>query len=188
MASVVSWFRSQSDLSHTLMASGATGAVASVLPSLGPANCTMATLSSTAVMLGSQTWVASVAGPTMFMNMERHAFGDIQARLFPKLGMVGLSMSGLAMTGYIAHHNPDTAFWLLTSSLVSNLLNSFIFFPTTTHYQYERRKYQAGSEEFKTASKLFGITHGVSVLVNLGSMVANFAFLYIVSKKLATVL
>jgi len=189
LRSVMDWLRSQSDLSQTLMVSGVTGAAASIVhASCAPAAANMLTLSSTAVMLGSQTWVASVAGPTMFVNMERSAFGNIQARLFPKLGMVGLSMSGLAMAGYIAHHSPDQAFLLLSASLLSNVLNSFLIFPTCTHYMYEKRKYEEGSEEFKKNAKMFGITHGVSVLMNLGSMAANFAFLYIVASRTARVL
>ena len=124
----------------------------------------------------------------MFINMERHAFGNIQARLFPKMGMVCMSMSGLAMAGYLNTHNPDTPFTLLTSSLLINALNSFIIFPITTDYMYERRKHEVGTEEFKTANKMFGITHGISNLINLGSIAANVAFFYIIATRVAKTL
>ena len=141
-------------------------------------------LSSVAVMFGTQNWVSWVAGPTMFLNMERSAFGDIQARLFPKMGMVTWSMSSLALASYLANHSWDTSASLLCSSLVLNLLNSLLFFPVTTKYQYKIRELQEGTPEKASARKMFGALHGASVLVNLGSMVANTAYLYILASNL----
>ena len=40
-------------------------------------------------------------------------------------------------------------------------------------------------EEAKTAARAFGIAHGVSNLVNLGSLAANLAYLYIVAARVA---
>merc|ERR1719445_1413520 len=124
-------------------------------------------------MLGTQCWVGFVAGPTMFTNMDRHAFGDIQARLFPKMGMVNMAMSALALTSY-----------LFGSSLFINTLSSFVLFPVTAHYQYEMRKHEVGTPERKKAGMMFGINHGTAVLLTYGSIMANLAYLYIVAAKI----
>merc|ERR1712137_925455 len=95
-----------------------------------------------------------VGGPTMFSNMERTKFGDIQARLFPKMGMACMSMSGLGIASYLHSHSPGTALYLLATSLLINAVNSFIVFPVCTGYMYERRKHEEGSEEQKKASMI----------------------------------
>jgi len=184
--SAVNWVRSRSDFSHTCMSTAVTAAGAAVVPTLPQTAATFVTLSSTGIMLGTQCWVAFVAGPTMFTNMERHAFGNIQARLFPKLGMVSMGMSGLAVAGYLKSHSPDLSLALLSSSLIINILNSFIFFPVCTNYMYEMRKHEVGTDERKKAGMMFGITHGISNIVTLVSLAANLGFFYIVASKIGT--
>lgn len=46
--------------------------------------CTVLHLFSFASWFGCAMWVSFVAGITMFMNMKRHEFGRLQARLFPR--------------------------------------------------------------------------------------------------------
>lgn len=46
--------------------------------------CTVLHLFSFASWFGCAMWVSFVAGLTMFMNMRRHEFGRLQARLFPR--------------------------------------------------------------------------------------------------------
>ena len=179
----INWVRGTSDLNHTLMATAATGAVSSLIPGLSATNATFVNLGSVSAMVGTQLWVALVGGPTMFTNMERTKFGDIQARLFPKKGMACMSMSGLGIASYLHSHSPDTALYLLATSFLINAVNSFIVFPICTGYMYERRKHEEGSEEQKKASMMFGITHGVSNLINLGSIIANLAYLYILAER-----
>ena len=179
----INWVRGTSDLNHTLMATAATGAVSSLIPGLSATNATFVNLGSVSAMVGTQLWVALVGGPTMFSNMERTKFGDIQARLFPKMGMACMSMSGLGIASYLHSHSPDTALYLLATSFLINAVNSFIVFPICTGYMYERRKHEEGSEEQKKASMMFGITHGVSNLINLGSIIANLAYLYILAER-----
>merc|ERR1711915_886686 len=107
---------------------------------------------------------------------ERHAFGNIQARLFPKLGMVSMGMSGLAVAGYLKIHSPDLSLAFL----------SFILFPVCTNYMYEMRKHEVGTDERKKAGMMFGITHGISNIVTLVSLAANLGFFYIVASKIGT--
>merc|ERR550519_371074 len=104
--------------------------------------------------LGTQVWVSFVAGPTMFMNMERHAFGDLQARLFPKFGMVGLATGLLGIASYhLSHPEPDLMLALLATSTITHFINSFSLFPLTTRLQYQRRNAKLGSVELKKVTK-----------------------------------
>ena len=36
------------------------------------------------IQLGTQTWVAAIAGPSMFANLSENTFADVQAVLFPR--------------------------------------------------------------------------------------------------------
>ena len=180
----VNWLRGQSDFAHTCMAGTAAGAASALVPNLQPHTAAAVNLASMGVMLGTQCWVGFVAGPTMFTNMDRHAFGDIQARLFPKMGMVNMAMSALALTSYLCHKSPDTCSSLIGSSLFINTLSSFVLFPVTAHYQYEMRKHEVGTPERKKAGMMFGINHGTAVLLTYGSIMANLAYLYIVAAKI----
>ena len=46
-------------------------------------------------------------GPTMFLNMDKKQFSEIQARLFPKFGMVAVFTGTVALTAYNTLH-PST--------------------------------------------------------------------------------
>jgi len=178
------WIKSQSDLTHNGLLVVATSAAIPAVMSLQAPCTAFINLSSVSVMFGTQNWVSWVAGPTMFLNMERSAFGDLQARLFPKMGMVTWSMSSLALASYLANHSWDISATLLSSSLVLNLLNSFLLFPATTKFQYRIRECEEGTPEKATARKMFGMTHGLSVLLNLSSILANTAYLYILAANI----
>ena len=97
-----------------------------------------------------------------------------------------MGMSGLAVAGYLKNHSPDLSLALLSSSLVINILNSFIFFPVCTNYMYEMRKHEVGTDERKKAGMMFGITHGIANIVTLASLAANLGFFYIVASKIGT--
>ena len=38
----------------------------------------------TGIQLGTQTYVAGIAGPSMFANLDADTFADVQAVLFPR--------------------------------------------------------------------------------------------------------
>ena len=104
-----------SDLTHATLAVGASSALIPLLPSLSPSHLAALHLSSLATGLGTQMYVSFVAGPTMFLHLPRHVFGDVQvmnnlkcstsqncfkARLFPKMGMVTTGTSLLTLATY----------------------------------------------------------------------------------------
>jgi len=182
---VFCWLKSQSDLTHSSLAVAATAAVMPAIPSLPPAALAMTNLTTMSVQLGTQAYVAFVGGPTMFVNLPRNTFGDIQARLFPKMGMLCMSSGALTLATYSVNHGVDTATYLLASSLLINILNSFVVFPKVTEFMLELRKHEEGTPERKKAGMRFGITHGVSNLINLGSMLANLGYIYIIASRVA---
>ena len=67
-------------------------------------NLALASLVSIGTQLGSQFWVGTVAGPTMFVNLERPTFGFIQSKLFPKYGLIGTATSVIALGGHYFSH------------------------------------------------------------------------------------
>ena len=72
------------DYKDGILASGLMGMSVPILHRLDNKNIFACQVISIGVQLGTQCWVSFIGGPTMFANMERHAFGDIQSKLFPK--------------------------------------------------------------------------------------------------------
>jgi len=186
LKTLVTRLTSQSDLTHNSLAAAASAATLPMISGLSPAPLATLHLTSISAALGTQLYVGFVAGPTMFMNMERHAFGNIQARLFPKMGMVTVGSNIISLGTYcVAHSNHDMATALLVTSLALNSLNSFFVFNWCTQLMFELRKHEVGSEQRKIAGKRFGMAHGISVLVNLASMASVLGYLYIMSTRIA---
>jgi len=181
---VFGWLKSQSDLTHNTLTVVSTAALVPAVSYLSPAALTTLNLASMSIQFGTQSYVAFVGGPTMFVNLPRQVFGDIQARLFPKVGMLCMSTGAFTLASYSVNHATDTATYLLASSLLINVFNSFLIFPKVTEYMLALRKHDEGSEERKKAGMRFGITHGISNLINFGSMIANFGYIYIIASRI----
>ena len=67
-----------------LLASGLMGISVPIMYRLNQKSLFASQVISVGIQLGTQCWVSFVGGPTMFANMEREAFGNIQSVLFPK--------------------------------------------------------------------------------------------------------
>ena len=120
----------------------------------------------------------------MFLNMPRSVFGDVQARLFPKMGMVCSGSSLLALASYsLVHPVHDSGTLLLATSLACGLLNTFVVIPWTSSLMFDRRKFDKGSEEEKKASAKFGMAHGVSVLAVIVSLGCSLAYTNMLAKR-----
>jgi len=186
---VFDWIQSQSDLAHTSMAIGGVSACVPLLPSLSPPTLLGLCITSTGVQLGTQAYVGFVSGPTMFLNMPRQEFGNIQSRLFPKMGQVcvGTGVVSLASAILMTPGQPiwDTLSAPLWVSLACNALNALLVFPATTRLMFKLREHQEGTEARKKLGAKFGIAHGISVLINFVSMGANVAFICLLASKLA---
>jgi len=182
---LIEWLKTRSDLTHNCLTVAGVSASLPLLSSLAPASIAALNLTSISVQLGTQSYVGLVSGPTMFLNMPRPAFGDLQARLFPKMGMVCVGTGILSLATYAMSHQVDAATYYLAASLGLNLANAFLVFPVTTHYMFELRKFKEGSKERKEVGMKFGILHLISVLINCGSMGLNFAYICSIAGILA---
>jgi putative flippase GtrA len=187
-----SWVANQSDQVHAGLCVGATAVLLPVLPSLSPTLLATTNLASTSIQFGAQFYVAFVGGPTMYLNLNRQTFGDIQSRLFPKFGMVGVSSSIISLASYHLAHTGivDVASCLLSVSLSVHLINTFLLFPAVTRHMIELRRVDGLEDgedkvaERKRAGRRFGISHGVSNLINLASLAANLGYIYILAANL----
>jgi len=176
-----------SDLTHATLAVGASSALIPLLPSLSPSHLAALHLSSLATGVGTQMYVSFVAGPTMFLHLPRHVFGDVQARLFPKMGMVTTGTSLLTLATYAQVHPTDTATYLLAASLGLNALNSFYVFSKCSDLMYDLRQQKEGTDERKRAGMKFGIAHAISVGINFVSLSLGLYFTTILGSKIAGV-
>eukprot|EP00088_Acartia_fossae_P003102 TRINITY_DN11288_c0_g1_i11.p1 TRINITY_DN11288_c0_g1~~TRINITY_DN11288_c0_g1_i11.p1 ORF type:complete len:195 (+),score=10.56 TRINITY_DN11288_c0_g1_i11:46-630(+) len=185
-----SWIFKQSDVTHSGLAMAGSLAAVPLLTKLGGSGLAAANLLSISTQLGSQVYVAFVGGPTMFVNMDKTAFGNIQARLFPKFGMVGLSTGIWTLASYhIAHTQPDICTWALLASLSVHILNAFLIFPKTTQFMFQLRQAEKteNTEAISQYRKKFGALHGISNLINFASMGANVFYLYILASRISGV-
>jgi len=181
----VKWLRSCGDITHHNMVVGLTAVSLPIIQTLPPSGLATVALTTVGTQLGTQVWVANVAGPVMFLNMSKPQFGDIQARLFPKFGMVGMSTGIMALAAYsIAHPTPDLMTYLLAASTGSHFLQSYVVVPITTKYQYQLRALKDGSQEKKVAGMKFGISHSISVLLAYAAMGINIYFFYSVGSAI----
>jgi len=173
-------------------------------------------LSALSFQYGMHMWVSSVGGSTMFFNMPRHLFGRVQSKLFPKYFLIS-SVTSFAALGTFALMFPYSG-WdgdvktkgvLLACGLAGNLANTLYFGPASTRVMWTCQAYeksannghQVGVTKFdmsalepKQIAKYnkvrgkFGALHGISVLLNLGVIVAHTAYFYLVAKQLAGVM
>ena len=169
-------------------------------------------VTSCSTAFGTQVWVGSIAGLTMFRTLKRRTFGKVQSKLFPKYAILNTSCSLMALVTYLHLNNigPTDGFskicgkWeglMLTYNLLSNVANSLYFIPATTDlmFQIHARENALGLEdevgqtsplkrsdkstdEDKNILKKFNINHGISMLMSLVSMGTCGAYLYFIAK------
>ena len=177
-----------SDLTHNALAVSAASLLIPALPKMTSSAVATTHLASFAVGFGAQTWHSFVAGPTMFLNLQRQTFGDVQARLFPKMAQVCSSTGIVCLATYMYTHpscgHDDRGLFLIATGLVSNLVNQFILFPLTAKFQYERRDKQEDNDARKSIERRFNITHDVSVSINFVALFSAAGYLYMVGSKM----
>ena len=69
--SALNWLKNASDLTHHGIVFGLSAVSVPIVSTLPPSLATTACFASVGTQLGTQMWVANVAGPTMYLNMER---------------------------------------------------------------------------------------------------------------------
>lgn len=173
-------------------------------------------LSALSFQYGMHVWVSSVGGSTMFFNMPRHLFGRVQSKLFPKYFLIS-SVTSLIAVGSFALMYPlsgwndetKTKGILLGCGLAGNLMNTFYFGPASTRVMWTCQAFEKSAnnghqvgvmkfdmsaleprqiEKYNKVRGKFGALHGISVLLNLGVIVAHTFYFYLIAKQLAGVM
>jgi len=192
-------------------------AVYFLLPaSAGSPSTQLIHLSALSFQYGMHAWVSSVGGSTMFFNMPRHLFGRVQSKLFPKYFLISSVTSVIALGSFALMYPFDS--WdgdvktkgiLLGCGLAGNLMNTFYFGPASTRVMWTCQAYEKSAnnghqvgvmkfdmstlepkqiEKYNKVRGKFGALHGISVLLNLGVIVAHTFYFYLLAKQLAGVM
>jgi hypothetical protein len=153
-------------------------------------------------LLGTTFFHSFINGPVMFKTVTRTVFSAIQTNLFPfyfGIQTVGPVLMALTFPGSALFGIPSGPTGLLdglvrwnslvpiATTFVTGLVNLLVLLPATQKVMKERRGqvkrdgkewYAEGphSAEMKALNRRFGILHGVSSLLNLGTLVALIAY------------
>ncbi|KZZ95923.1 hypothetical protein AAL_04219 [Moelleriella libera RCEF 2490] len=154
-----------------------------------------------------------INGPTAFYTIERPQFSALQNKLFPiYFGIQTAIPVVLALTfpGNTLLGVPSGPSGLFTASsrwhtlapiatiFVTGLLNLVVVLPVTQKIMHERRGqvkrdgkdyFAEGphSEEMRALNKKFGMWHGISSLLNLGTIFATLAYGFTLGSRLQSV-
>jgi len=192
----------------TLLTCAGAGILPSVLPYVPTDMVKFMNIGACSVSFGTQFWVGSIAGITMFRSLKRRTFGKVQSKLFPKYAALNTTCSLTALVTYL-HLNgigPTEGLsqvcdkWegvMLVYGLLGNLANSLYFISATTRLMYDIHARESAlgledevgqmsplntsekaTDEDRKLLKNFGISHGFSVLMSLISMGTCGAYLY----------
>lgn len=197
-----------------LLTCAGTAVMPTVLPYVPTDIIKFINVGSCSVSFGTQFWVGSIAGLTMFRALKRRTFGRVQSKLFPKYAMLNTSCSLLALVTYLQLNEigPTEGLslvcekWeglMLLSGLLGNLANSLYFIPATTQLMFKihARENLLGLEDeigqmspLKDSDKAtdddkklltnFQISHGFSMIMSLVSMGTCGAYLYFIAQNL----
>lgn len=158
-----------------------------------------------AIHYGAQCWVTFIAGLTMFYNLPRIMFGQVQSRLFPMYFATTLALSSVTLVTYTIR-NPyetwTTTDWKLviplTLCVISTFLNTYFFAPQIVDsmlrcFELEKeagvayvigyvdrtelKKDPAYSLHYRTFRK----HHGISAIANITTLVCNTMYLYYIA-------
>uniref|UniRef100_A0A7S4ATM5 TMEM205-like domain-containing protein n=1 Tax=Pseudo-nitzschia australis TaxID=44445 RepID=A0A7S4ATM5_9STRA len=145
---------------------------------------------------GCSVWVSFIAGIVMFKTLPRHVFGRLQSKLFPAYFVfsAGAIVVAIATSSALTKSREEASStnnipYSLIAILACTLLNLLYFEPATTKVMFQRHAVEkrlgtgheigkirpddpkkANDPQLKALSKTFGMLHGVSTLLNLGSL------------------
>ncbi|TQS33547.1 hypothetical protein Golomagni_06103, partial [Golovinomyces magnicellulatus] len=154
-----------------------------------------------------------INSPVLFKNTERPVFSAIQTKLFPiYFGIqtvapviLGLTFPGNALFGISSGIHgllEDSNRWgsllPVAASFVSGLLNLLVLLPASREVMKQRQGqakrdgkqwHEPGeqSAEMKRLSKKFGMLHGISSLLNLGTFIAAVAYGFTLGSRIQTI-
>lgn len=128
--------------------------------------------------LGALVWQTFIAGIVMFKNLPRQTFGKVQSKLFPIYFGLSSACSAIQLGVLLfgAAGAPQKQLVLLGLGLASSLLSFLVVEPLCTRIMFRRYDLENAAErdedKIKALAKQFGKWHGISSLINLGTLVA----------------
>ncbi|KAL2213238.1 hypothetical protein CC79DRAFT_1362054 [Sarocladium strictum] len=164
-------------------------------------------------LLGASVWHSFVNGPVMFKSVDRHNFSAIQNNMFPiyfglqsalpvvlALTFPGSPLLGVpsGVSGLFDVSSRLDSLLPLGAAFVTGVLNLAVLMPATMSIIKERRGqvkrdgkdwWAEGpqSDEMQVLNKRFGRLHGVSMLVNLGTIIATVAYGFTLGARMQSI-
>ncbi|EFN53418.1 hypothetical protein CHLNCDRAFT_136618 [Chlorella variabilis] len=147
------------------------------------------------IWLGSLVWTSFVAGITMIRHLPRQTFGRLQARLFPKYFALSAACTAiqLGVLLFAAAAPPAKQLVLVGLGLATSLLSLLVVEPITTKVMFQRYELESAAGPRDEAAitalkKSFGNWHGISSLINLGTLITAIGHGWWLASKLVGIL
>ncbi|KJZ71794.1 hypothetical protein HIM_08814 [Hirsutella minnesotensis 3608] len=164
-------------------------------------------------LLGTSFFHSFINGPVMYKAIDRPAFSLVQRALFPvyfsiqtavpivlALTFPGNSLAGVpsGISGLLDVSSRWDSLAPIAAMFVTGLVNLVVMLPATNKVMKERRGqakrdgkewFDQGphSEEMRTLNKKFGMVHGISSLINLGTLVSAIAYGFTLGARIQSV-
>ncbi|KAK5990006.1 Xanthocillin biosynthesis cluster protein D [Cladobotryum mycophilum] len=159
-------------------------------------------------LLGTTFFHSFINGPVMYKTVTRPSFSAIQTGLFPiYFGIQTALPAILALTFPGSPSTPSGIYGILDEShrwgslvpiatmLVTGVVNLVVLLPVTVKTMKERRGqakrdgkewYDNGphSDEMRALTKKFGMLHGISSLLNLGTFFAAITYGFTLASRI----
>ncbi|KOS19438.1 putative mitochondrial outer membrane protein [Escovopsis weberi] len=159
-------------------------------------------------LLGTTFFHSFLNGPVMFRTVTRPTFSAVQSGLFPiyfgmqtvlpivlALTFPGSSTTHTGISGILDDSHRLGSLVPVATMFATGLLNLAILLPATMKVMKERRGqakrdgkewYESGpqSDEMRALSKKFGILHGISSLLNLGTFIAALTYGFTLASRI----
>jgi len=146
-----------------------------------------AVLTFNGISLGATVWVTFFGGIIMFRNMSKDAFTAIQAKLFPPYFALQAGCAAGTALGHatLFGGTEKKGFFALGPAFLLPLLNALFIGPRTTKLLQARAAAVDGSPEYLALHKKFFAYHGMSSICNLGALLGQLSYAWLVSGKLS---
>ena len=147
-----------------------------------------------ATWFGSNFWTTFVGGITMYKNLPRQTFGNLQSKLFPKyfqLSAITIVASLVTLKSFSAVV-AKPVYLTLGVSLVATLMNLLWLEPCATKVMFARYKLEneksakdeSTDSEISKLKKEFGKFHGISSAINLVALCGSVSHGFWLAAKL----
>ncbi|GAB1320614.1 Putative mitochondrial outer membrane protein [Madurella fahalii] len=156
-------------------------------------------------LLGTTFFHTFVGGTASFRVLDRPQFAALMAKIFPIYFAMQTALpvvmaltypasknpfgSAGGVAGVLDHSNRAGVLIPLAGAFLCALANLTVVGPATTRCMAERKQqeteYGKRSQEVLALNKKFGMLHGISSLLNMGTFIASLAYGFTLSSRLS---